>query len=756
MSFDFCSVITEVYRGKDIYGSGNILSDDCVDLTDVDKFNRYCQTPTLGTDDIQKACAALFTDVKQDENLIYTTFVEQTPTQWTRSQNSIPSGSYQVGQPNLQGIFLDVRSGDETILYYSQINSDNTDLESEIYYGTLKNPGLKKLPAIIVEDSANPDPVLISDNTISFDVTANNGNIFILYFGQTISNDKFLKLYQFDTKTEQYTQVWKHDYKGLGFSPLFPGRLSVSPNGNYVTFIDRSEDPTLDRVVKVRLVDKQRTDYSLGTVTLSGKNPGEMVLLINELQNIFVCHIDLNSKYKWITPDGSVSSEKSSISQLFAKRMSNDGIVYGMSRSQQTSPVFPPPPLLSNVETITQSGAVNNPAFLNTTFSAAALDIDIDTKQLYVMERDSSIIYSTPGFNVSDREIIELGNYAENQEVQFRDIAWSNRDFLFFSFPMLPDNTFRLLETVDIGNYNILKFWVQQKQKIQLCNNGDIVIVQDDVVTHSTNTSDRTVPSQTQLQQNECDVVLNTSETKVSRNGLYSATLGGDNISLNQHIPNEFNLNAYCQTSPLLYTECSKSYKGYCESDENIDTDRCYCYENNEGILAVLFDIEELKKNPLLYAELLPIAPCLSQVCSEFFTENSLAGSYLKTLECGSDITICTSILNISGEGQINGDVLTTLNCGGGIRSCSGGVCPAGSVCDVKTNLCRQLCSSGIQCLSGEKCVMETDENGVSQGICRQGVDDKFSTASLVVIGVLLLLLVVLIIWLILKYKKSK
>lgn len=712
----FCNTVIDQYRKKDIYGNGNVLTKDCNVLTRVDQYNTYCQTPTTSTE-YETACDDKLVDAQEETALVFNQFITSSPDAWPG--NIINSGGYILSATGAEeGIRIDVRSGGNTVLYVITLNDSG---DSAMYYATLSDPEFAKLPTVLL----NSQQVRVSDNTHGFDVDLNG----VIYFHHTFDTNK-VDIYKFDPRTDLVPSVAYGTFTVDNDS--VQGPLSVSPDGNSIGTVLYTALAGSGPDVHVITLDPPSDNDRFTDVVEPGTVPS--TILCNDAGDVFYA-VPLpvaTSAYYWRKSD--VNETSTCTPQHFVKRMPSTD-VFGYSTATEAD---------KGKYYVVKHNATDETKDLTGLPDTYMVSMDVDTRtdQFFFMSQSKSVVFSVE----VDGDPVEIVNYAADQDTTFLDISWNGQAQLFYS-SMLDNNN--RMQMVDLtSNYALLNYWTSVDKPVQLCNNGDMILVENGKIVGQTNTGDGTTDTATEFLRGDCDVVLTAAARSTSTSGLYQASTGPG--FLQQNVANEANLNTFCKQTSTRLEACMNSYGDYCQVDAGNDP-RCFCFENQDGILATMFDMTLLEKNPLLLSQLRAVAPCLSPACNPYFTEPGLISTYLENFQCSRDITICTNVLELGTGSGINGDINSSLNCGIGSNIPCGDGCPIGTDCDVTAGICRQVCTDDGACGEEGLCNVEL-------GLCfpRDALTDGgLSTTWIVVIVVVTVLVVGVSIWLGIKYGKG-
>jgi hypothetical protein len=340
---------------------------------------------------------------------------------------------------------------------------------------------------------------------------------------------------------------------------------------------------------------------------------------------------------------------------------------------------------------------------------------------------------------------------------------------LFFNGPGSFVSSANLLDTSPVGKFFTFLRWFIAVPSAHgmILDNGALRVYNSKSTTstllYDSGTSDGSVPTNTLLSENRFEWFVPSDLPVVSSNGLYLVRDDPDQ-------PNSINVMINSVNSDAMQTNCSFAGRQsdcygtfetqYCDNILTGSTgfnkyadDRCICFDS-ELILASIFNIEVLKQNPVTYNQLLAVAPCITSVCTPYKTENNITGQFLNNvIECANEITICTSILTLGDDAQINGDVVSSMDCSNLDTGCSSG-CPLGSVCNTSTNLCATTCTSVSQCTSTQKCdfdkgfCVHDSSGGGGGGGGGEGDDSGLSTGALVgiVVGAIVFVVAMILI----------
>ena len=287
---------------------------------------------------------------------------------------------------------------------------------------------------------------------------------------------------------------------------------------------------------------------------------------------------------------------------------------------------------------------------------------------------------------------------------------------------------------------------------ILFLQSGSLVGVIGDEIVCSSETTDDLLSDKLFL-PNGVKISTQSTMTYVTFDGQYIFKYNAENPSLCCLANNVINSNDYldyCKSDnvPNVQT-CYPSLLEYCTS--NPDDPRCFCNAPPEIILATLFNVEQLRRNPALYQQMILEAPCLAAACTkEIMSEKtSVSGNRLLSLYdgCNQSVTICSNILDIQGE--INADVVTA-DCGSNSIDC--GACPIGTACDKNSGFCSKVCTQDSNCQGefGTACV---------DGVCTtstSGNNGGLSTGALIGIIVGVAVFIILTVTLVVLKKQGK
>jgi hypothetical protein len=239
---------------------------------------------------------------------------------------------------------------------------------------------------------------------------------------------------------------------------------------------------------------------------------------------------------------------------------------------------------------------------------------------------------------------------------------------------------------------------------------------------YDSKSGDGTFPTSTLISSNRFTWFTAESIPAYSPNGLYIVLISltrPDAITIVNNTINSRAMQLNCEL-PGRQSDCYQTYETqYCDNmrtglagaEAYYDT-RCFCMDE-ELILSTIFNVEVLKSNPVVYQQILAIAPCIASVCPSYKSEENIVGKFLRdVVECATEITICTSILTLGEGSEINGNVVTSLDCSNLSTGCAEG-CPVGSVCDEKTNKCALSCTTNGECNVEQTCDVTNEGGGV-------------------------------------------
>lgn len=263
--------------------------------------------------------------------------------------------------------------------------------------------------------------------------------------------------------------------------------------------------------------------------------------------------------------------------------------------------------------------------------------------------------------------------------------------------------------------------WIIQSMKdntnfeARLCDNGMVLLYDGLRKVIHVETNDGTVDIDTVLDRKLYKSFYVGNQNVISPNGRYWMKINWNTTESNLY-QNPMN-SPFFETNCLLGpptrpNECASAMKvEYCDnitiSADTWADERCLCF-NNEIILGKLFDLDSLKRDRQLYDQLFAVAPCLSSTCTSYYSDQSFTGYLMSggAVDCTNDITICTNIIRVKDDAEIDGNVTSTNNCngssGGQGSSCSG--CPIGMRCSEKTGFCEPVCVDSSTCKTGTSC----------------------------------------------------
>ena len=252
-----------------------------------------------------------------------------------------------------------------------------------------------------------------------------------------------------------------------------------------------------------------------------------------------------------------------------------------------------------------------------------------------------------------------------------------------------------------------------------LTNNGEIVVLDpsstplNPVFLWRSQTSDQSEPTENLVTNflsgftNSCTLLQDEFESQTSPNAKYFVTT-------HQYAPGRILFqNPVMQTEFVKWTELDEQRRNsaishivrgmYCGS--SITDNQCRCM-NNVDLLKSIINNDMLITQPQLFASLLPIATCVDAYCanlrSNHLTADNIIESYLKGIQCPTEIVICSTVLNTDNS-NISGGVQISQECGSdiGVDNCD--LCPVGTTC--VDNICRPACVTSSTCDSGNECI---------------------------------------------------
>ncbi len=261
-------------------------------------------------------------------------------------------------------------------------------------------------------------------------------------------------------------------------------------------------------------------------------------------------------------------------------------------------------------------------------------------------------------------------------------------------------------------------------------------------------TSDQSVPSSTLIAAQEFVQILFVNSLTVSSNGLYILSFNRSTGEwlLMQNVINGTAIAQWGSKDELLITY----QDNYCnEMPKNAETNkikdtfpdpRCLCY-NPRQLTASLFNVELLATNPAQLLLLDSTSPCLFKDCTEERGIGTITGIYMdEQVKCPSQITICSTILNVGQDGSISTgtEIIVDQNCGGtsGKTPCSA-TCPVGMGC-ATDGFCALSCLENSECIGGGK----TCNGGVCEVVTKTGSGLAIPDWAIAVIVIVLVFLI--------------
>lgn len=748
------SVISDRYRKKDIYANGEVLVlpyDE--NLQDVDAYNNYCQTPSVNTQ-FDQACTDLLRSAENSNDIVYANYSRRQIVEGNR----IESGGYRIGESGLQsGLASNVRAGGPTMLTQALLTYE-LPLQTTMKYSTITDPVPKPFPKVMI-DGVEVD---VSENTRGFDVD-DQGVIFLQYLTDTGSLD----LYMFDPSQMAAPELVTQDMvPAFQVNNTFP--MAVSANGQFVALV-ADNSATVDSVFVLVAV----TSGNSLRVPFTNPRPGNRYttegVLVGDTGTIFYSPV---ADRRNDSPDGPgteifflpvnssvVAADSPQIVMGLSKRMSEDNKVYGYIFDPVTTNRFGVRFFLEDSTTV----SINRmPLFRVGTelVTPCSMDLTSDGLNLIVFDQRQAQVTTIalpPTGALPENDDVPTGatsiisNWGRYQTRLFQDLALvADDDYIFYSTTLENLPLFRITERVksDISDFPLMDLWSEVGYDIRLCNSGDILAIDsNESIVASSATVDDTVNSATNLRRGACDVRLAQSEL-LSSNGLYRATKNP--TFLTQMVPHQNKLQQWIDLGigqTQRGVDATAALREYCK--DNFTDERCFCFENQENIVAQYYDIANLRLNSVLFNQLLLVAPCLDSTCRNLFREENMIGEYLRQFSCENDTIICNQTISVQDNAEIDvdGNFVRTADCGFGTQKACTGECPVGSVCE--EGICRLVCSSenDAQCSGAfEEC---------SSGLCVPKINaEKSKGINIGLVIALGVLTVSLVVWVAVVYTK--
>lgn len=749
----FCDTVLDTYDSNDIYANGNLLAQPCELSDDNVKYDRYCQTP-VNNSDFASGCLDLLEEVQDDDN-VYNRFVQLTEV----VGNDIRSGGYVLGKDGLlEGVNVSVRSGGETLVEHTLL-AFVQPLETTITYATYKNPNFRKIP----DAQIGPVSVDICASTRSFDVD-DNGVVYISYLG----DHNFLSVFKFDPASDVRPVLLVSYIKLDGVDVTDTSPMGVSPDGRFLawTLYDQTSKffyryDTQDDVRFVSIpIQSNNSQRPFSTQETLVNNQGNMftvrcgVLLGNTTIADYLAFVYLESEGT-IEPAGTFEDVFS-----MSKRLSENNECFILT---QTSPATAPEDR-TRVNYIFQR-PTSEFDFYPVDFAlgpggvsvgAFSVDFGPDEQKFYVLDKNTTRIYQAD-FPTSFNQLIipvHVANYGVGQTRLLQDIAFSNERYLFYSTTINNVPIFRIASLQQDNNgatsFPLIDRWADEGFDIRLCDNGDIVAIDSNTIVGRTATTDDTVPTLTQFLRGDCSVRLRSTSKELSTNGLYRAATNP--TTLEQMVPHQVRLQSWMNLGTADRRVAAVSaFREYADENRSFDP-RAFCFENEEGILGSLYNVELLRLDSALFEQLLAVAPCLSQTCQKFSEEDNIIGNYLKQFDCDSNVVFCNQTLQLTENSSIDvgGNFVQSEDCGITNQvECRAG-CPVGSVCNENNGTCQLSCSSANsdQCNEFEEC---------RSGLCQLKIDaDKSRNINIGLVIAISVVGIVFVTWALVFYIRKR
>lgn len=744
----FCDVIQQSWSSRDVFGNGNILTAYCGSLSPLAQYNQYCTVPTTNQV-VLNACQnlAVTNDLEDDLDFYYQQFLRNRPSDWP--VYPIAAAGYVLGEPLTQpGQLLQTVAGGDTmgfvrVLKFAPEPGDPFAIESEFRYATLQNLAFRPIPEYKGQQ--------VTDDVFGFGVD-DSGCIYFATSTATLDPSTFLlQFFKYVPDSLEPEVVVAEEIKMFSSSI---GNFAVSKDGLHFCLLTQSNSDlehyallTVDRSVEPPVVVQHTT---FGTLPISFITRNRNLLLsqigVNRANQCFLNVPRENGLYYF---NGTTTVRPSGPLINASPTLDNNGQIYGISDDKQLYRL---------------SGSTWG-SLITVDEAATRMDQTPDGRVLLFVGNESGTLYQFR-FSTQDATRIYGQNLNPNDSIINLTIMTAVRR-AFFVTAFRGDNQFRVVEPdANDSKFNLLQEWVDEDTV--LCDNGDIAVIDEaKQLVVSSNTQDGNRTTLAELQADNF-VELDRSQNTLSSNGLY-IFVGEDSPSGldNQLIMNLPNLPGLVEFCDDRFSLCESSYEAYCIAQRTsgsvgIQDPRCRCLNRDEQLLGSLFPggLEQLRANPVLYNQLVTVAPCISIQCGQFREEDNLIGALLSQVRCPDTLTICSSTVALADGSQLNGDVFQTVSCGGGVddpnKFCDENTdCPIGSVC--AGNECRVLCLSSDQCGAGELC------NTKNQCVPKSEIDNDqidntgggWSTTAVVTCSVLgALALILLIVILVKVYRK--
>ena len=321
----------------------------------------------------------------------------------------------------------------------------------------------------------------------------------------------------------------------------------------------------------------------------------------------------------------------------------------------------------------------------------AAIAVDAATDVVYVYTSQNGIVQAYDGVALISVTGGSVSRRTNNYSISFGTS-------LMLSAPDIYGTLMEIRLFAPSPNFDAFLAWKTPDMDLFLCSNGDLVLTDAaQKILVASGTNDGTQKTTLQFSAGEYTVVTGDGPF-ISPSGNYRFEAS----RLYQNLANLPVLDTYCSDTDALQTACLKSYETYCDTH---DDPRCFCFDR-QAMLDTLFQPAVLNGNTQLYNQLYQVIGCLLEPCQPYFSEASLAGSYLRETygECATNVVICSNVVTLDEKSLLTGNLVQTVDCGASTTISCEGICPIGTACDTNTDLCMEVCQSDDNCVSNQKC----------------------------------------------------
>ena len=756
-----CDQIVPYYTERDVYGNGYILTtkeiyyDDillgkgCTSLTPTEQFNVFCQTPSI-SGELASACETLLDAEQDDPALVYNQFL----TELVPAEQQIYPAGYVNGPLSgaLELAAIHIRAGKDTRAYVAASN------------------GAYSL-FVAVGDQQGYAPFGQGVTGLAVD---GNG---VVYYGTST------QIVRWEVNVGSTVEV---DLKGVADAGII-GSIAVSPNGRNLMWVEFARPVGVDTRVSLRSTDEfgEQTFYP---DLIESIDNGTTPILAPELTDttvtegvavsddgaVFFCNYSADVEnfasqgyFCFMSDIRPTSSGQQAQVRIHSTAIFSKRFFQKFNEFSRLYYTFQSDPSASIIKYVVVGG---NPLQILgdvLTLDAPplrALDVDAVNEVLYVLTKNTSTLILYNMFSpYASRELFNYTGTTNNPLMQDLANMWSTSSIqVFLATQQFGDNVLRMFD--ENQTFSLVSDWSEAGLPLFLCDNGDIVVIQGGLITSRANIGDGTRSTEAEVRAGAftpfdlSGMVEDDTRQFVSLNGLYRLEVIKRSptanlrfiIQLYNNVSNEVGLNSFCIEGDTRRQSCLERYEDYLVRTP--EDPRNFCYDNAEAILMSVYGETQLAvirdTQPVVYTQLLDVAPCLSAQCRSYFTEDSLMSTYLETFSCPTDLVICTNILEQADN--INGSVVQATSCDTpNFLPCSNG-CPIGTICDATDNLCRIVCQSSTECKAGDQC---------AGGLCQSGLEDPpplLPASTTLILMVTVGLLVAILVWIGITYRKPK